>query len=157
MADAPVLRPWHVDDAPALVAAWHDPDVMVGSTPPEDRSLEAARGWIEGVGVREQRLLAVDRVIDVGGVAVGEVGLSDIDQRRGAALIGWWVGADHRGRGFATAGVRAMVDLATQFGVQALVAQIGADNAASIVVAERAGFTLLRSGGEAEPHVFVHR
>ena len=86
MADEVTLRPWRVDDTPALVAAWHDDAIVAGSTPPPDRSAAAARRWIEGCDVREQRLLAVDRVIDVAGACVGEVGLSDIDQRRGAAV-----------------------------------------------------------------------
>ena len=157
MADEVTLRPWRVDDTPALVAAWHDDDIVAGSTPPPDRSAAAATRWIEGCDVREQRLLAVDRVIDVAGECVGEVGLSDIDQRRGAALIGWWVGAEHRGRGFAVAGVAAMVEVAALFGVTTLVARIGIDNTASVRVAEGVGFMLLRAGSEAEPHVYVHR
>ena len=157
MADEVTLRPWRVDDTPALVAAWHDDDIAAGSTPPPDRSAVAATRWIEGCDVREQRLLAVDRVIDVAGECVGEVGLSDIDQRRGAALIGWWVGAEHRGRGFAVAGVGAMLDVAAMFGVTTLVAQIGSDNTASVRVAECVGFVLLRAGSEVEPHLYVHR
>ena len=156
MADEVTLRPWRVDDTPALVAAWHDDDIAAGSTPPPDRSAVAAARWIEGCDVREQRLLAVDRVIDVAGECVGGRTL-DIDQRRGAALIGWWVGAEHRSRGFAVAGVAAMVEVAALFGVTTLVARIGIDNTASVRVAERVGFTLLRAGSEAEPHVYVHR
>ena len=157
MADLVTLRPWRVDDAPVLVAAWHDDDILAGSTPPPDRSPASAARWIEGWEVREQRLLAVDRVIDVAGECVGEVGLSDIDQRRGAALIGWWVAAEHRGHGHATAGVAAMVDVASAFGVHTLVAQIGVENEASVRVAERAGFTLLRAGTDTEPHAYVRR
>ncbi len=157
MADEVTLRPWRVDDTPALVAAWHDDDIAAGSTPPLDRSALAATRWIEGCEIREQRLLAIDRVIDVAGECVGEVGLSDIDQRRGAALIGWWVGAEHRGRGFAVAGVTAMLEVAAMFGVTTLVARIGIDNAASVRVAEHVGFMLLRAGAEAEPHMYVHR
>ena len=157
MADLVTLRPWRVDDAPALVAAWHDDDILAGSTPPPDRSPASAARWIEGWEVREQRLLAVDRVIDVAGECVGEVGLSDIDQRRGAALIGWWVAAEHRGHGYAAAGVAAMAGVAATFGVHTLVAQIGVENEASVRVAERAGFTLLRAGTDTEPHAYVRR
>ncbi len=155
--DAVTLRPWRIDDAPALVAAWHDPAIIAGSTPPKERSPEAAQRWIDGVGVREQRLLAVDRVIDVAGECVGEVGLSDIDQRRGAALVGWWVAADHRGNGYAVAALQAMVDVAATVGVHALVAEIGVENAASVAVAERAGFELVREGSPERPHVYVRR
>ena len=157
MTETPSLRPWRPDDAAALAAARNDPDVLAGSTPPPDRSLAGAVRWIEGCDVREQRLLAVDRVIDVAGECVGEVGLSDIDQRRGAALVGWWVAADHRGRGYATAGLQAMVDVAATVGVTTLVAQIAIDNEASVAVAERAGFELLREGSADQPHVYVRR
>ena len=152
------LRPWQVHDASTLAAAWNDPTVAAASEPPPDRSIAAAERWIEGCGIREQRLLAIDRVIDVDGLCVGEVGLSSIDQRRGAALIGWWVAAEHRGGGYASEGVRAMVALATRgFGLTALVAEIGVDNDASVRVAERAGFELLREGTETHPHAYVAR
>lgn len=151
------LRPWHDDDAPALVDAWHDPVIVAASSPPADRSLLAAQRWIEGVGLREQRLLAVDRVIDVAGECVGEVGLSDIDQRRAAALVGWWVAAGHRGHGYAAVGLEAMVPVAASAGVTTLVAQIGIDNDASVAVARRAGFVMLREGSAARPHVYVRR
>lgn len=159
MADPPVtLRPWRVNDAGALSAAWSDPAIAAGSEPPPDRSTAAAERWIEGCAVREQRLLAIDRVIDADGVCVGEVGLSNIDQRRGAALIGWWTAAAHRGNGYASAGVEAMAALAfAEFGLTALVAEIGVDNAASARVAERAGFELLREGSGEQPHAFVRR
>ena len=155
------LRPWRAADATELVAAWNDPDVQAGSNPPPDRSLAAARRWIDGCAVREDRLLAIDRVIDVDGRCVGEVGISDIDDRRGAALIGWWVGADHRGHGYAAAGVAEMaswlLDPAHRAGIRALVAQIGVANSASVRVAERAGFSLLRAGDEDHHHVYVRR
>ncbi len=157
VTDEVSLRGWRVADAPRLVAAWHDPAIIVGSSPPDDRSITSATRWIEGVGVREQRLLAVDRVIDVAGECVGEVGLSEIDQHRGAAMVGWWVADRHRGRGYAVAGLRAMVDLAPSFGVDVLVAQIAIANLASVAVAERAGFGLLRVGSAEQPHVYVHR
>ena len=156
VTDEVSLRGWRVADAPTLVAAWHDPAIIAGSSPPDDRSITSATRWIEGVGVREQRLLAVDRVIDVAGECVGEVGLSEIDQHRGAAMVGWWVAERHRSRGYAVAGLRAMLDLAPSFGVDVLVAQIAIANPASVAVAERAGFGLLRAGSAEQPHVSVH-
>lgn len=152
------LRPWRVEDAPTLASAWNDPGIAAGSEPPPDRSVAAAEQWIEGCAVRENRLLAIDRVIDVGGVCVGEVGLSNIDQQRAAALIGWWTAAEHRGHGYASAGVRAMAAIASaEFDLTALVAEIGPDNAASVRVAERAGFELLREGSVERPHAYVLR
>ena len=120
--------------------------------------MAGAARWISGCDIRERRLLAVDRVVDVAGECVGEVGLSDIDPQRGAALIGWWVAAEHRGRGHATAAVEAMVALAfEELGLRAVVAQIGADNDASVRVAEAVGFERLRSGSGDQPHVYVAR
>lgn len=157
VADEVSLRQWRVADAAVLVGAWHDPAIIAGSDPPDDRSFEAATRWIEGAGIREQRRLAIDRVIDVAGECVGEVGLSDIDQRRGAALVGWWIAPDHRGNGYATVGLRAMVDVAASVEVTTLVAQIAVDNVASVTVAERAGFEMLRKGSAEQAHVYVCR
>jgi len=50
-----------------------------------------------------------------------------------------------------------MLDVAAMFGVTTLVAQIGIANTASVRVAERVGFMLLRAGSEVEAHVYVHR
>ena len=159
MAEASVrLRSWRAQDAPALAAAWNDPTIAAVSQPPDDCSLEAAARWIEGCGVREERLLAIDRVVSVDGACVGEVGLSSIDRGRKAAVIGWWIGIGHRGNGFATAAVRELIDVAfDEFDISTLVAEIGIDNAGSVRVAERAGFELLRGGGEDRPHAYVHR
>ena len=143
---------------PALVAAWNDPTIAAVSQPPDDCSLDAAARWIEGCAVREERLLAIDRVVSVDGACVGEVGLSSIDRGRKAAVIGWWIGIGHRGNGFATAAVRELIDVAfDEFDISTLVAEIGIDNAGSVRVAERAGFELLRGGGEDRPHAYVHR
>lgn len=141
------LRPWRSEDIPALVVAWHDPDIVSGSQPPADRSSEAAGRWIGGSGERERRLLAIDRVIDVDGECVGEVGVSSIDQRRGAALIGWWIAAGHRRRGYATAGLELMVDLLfSEFRLGAIVAEIDDDNAVSRRTALTVGFVPLGPG-----------
>ncbi len=152
------LRSWRVQDAPALAAAWNDPTIAAVSQPPDDCSLDAAARWIEGCAVREERLLAIDRVVSVDGACVGEVGLSSIDRGRKAAVIGWWIGIGHRGNGFATAAVRELIGVAfDEFDISTLVAEIGIDNAGSVRVAERAGFELLRCGGEDRPHAYVHR
>lgn len=152
------LRSWRSQDAPALATAWNDPTIAAVSQPPDDCSLDAAARWIEGCAVREERLLAIDRVVSVDGACVGEVGLSSIDRGRKAAVIGWWIGIGHRGNGFATAAVRELIGVAfDEFDISTLVAEIGIDNAGSVRVAERAGFELLRGGGEDRPHAYVHR
>ncbi len=159
MAETSVtLRAWRAKDAPVLAAAWNDPTIAAVSRPPDDRSIGAAERWIDGCAVREQRLLAIDRVVSANGRCVGEVGLSSIDQGRQAALIGWWTAAGQRGNGYATAAVREMTALAfDEFGITAVVAEIGIDNLRSVRVAERAGFELLRQGAEGLAHAYVFR
>jgi len=141
------LRPWRRDDAPALVDAWHTPDIVAGSRPPEERTLAAAERWIDGAADREHRRIAIDRVIDAGGVCVGEVGASSIDDRRGAALVGWWIAAEHRRRGHATTAVGLLAELLfCDFDLRTLVAEIADDNVASRRAAATVGFRPLGPG-----------
>ena len=169
------LRPWRRDDAGALVAAWADPEIRAGSIPPADRSLAAAERWIEGCPHRAERGLALDLVmVDARGnlaasnlaasnrtasnVVVGEVGISAIDQRRRAALVGWWVAAPARGQRFATAGVDLFVSwLLTDGPLDAVIAEIGVDNYQSIRVAQGAGLHRARESDGTAPHVFIRR
>ena len=135
VADEVTLRPWRVDDTPALVAAWHDDDIG-GWLDTATRSLGGRRQrWIEGCDVREQRLLAVDRVIDVAGECVGGRTLRHrsapwccahrlVGRRRAS---GSWV---RRRRGRRHARCRSNVRR------DDTVAQIGIDNTASVRVAE---------------------
>lgn len=147
------LRPWRAVDAPALVRAWHDPDIIAGSTPPPDRSLEAARRWIEGVDERRRAGLALDLVIAGDTDTVwGEVGLAQIDPERRAAVIGWWVAADRRGSGVATEAVTLLTRWALEPGrLRALFARIGVDNPTSASVATRAGYTPLEPPRNPQP------
>jgi RimJ/RimL family protein N-acetyltransferase len=157
------LRPWGADDFPALVRAWHDPAVIAGSTPPRDRSPSAARRWIEGVDERRRAGSALDLVIvgaspgdgTDGGTddAVwGEVGLSQFDATRRAAAVGWWVAAEHRGKGVATEAVTLFTRWALEPGrLRALFARIGADNPASVRVATAAGYVPLEPARNPQP------
>ncbi len=76
---------------------------------------------------------------------LGEVGLRNLDRTRRRAEIGWWIAADHRGRGLATAAVRLLTEwaLGPPCGLVRVWARIAPGNAPSRLVAERAGFTCL--------------
>ncbi len=158
--DAIRLRPWRVADAPALVNAWSDPTITADATPPPDRSLLGAERWIEGTVERCLGGLAVDLVVaDADDDRVlGEVGLSSIDPRRGACLVGWWTAAGDRGRGVATAAVSGFTDWAlSDAGLEVVVAEIGAANEASWRVAERCGFEVLRAPNGEQAGVMARR
>jgi len=143
------LRPWRIDDAASLSRAWHDPAVIAGSTPPPDRSVEAAVRWIDGCDERRRAGVAFDLVIAAlhDDRVLGEVGFSRFDTGRRAALTGWWVHEEARGAGVAGAAVSLLIEwaLATT-SVDHVLAEIGADNPASERVAVRAGFEPVAPG-----------
>lgn len=157
------LRPWQVDDAPALVRAWHDPAILDGAVAPPDRSLEAAVKWIRGWDERRRRGLALDLVITSPTETdaspdrarqdrvLGEVGLVTLDSRRRTATIGWWVLEDARGTGVARAAVRLLTDWALAETFTAVWAEIAPRNAASIRVAESAGYRRAAAGNPQGP------
>ena len=146
-AEGLVLRPWAVDDRDALVAAWVDPEVRRWTAVPGDVSPDAAARWIAGGWRRREEGLALDFVgvsVDDGRI-LGEVGLSAFDTDRRAARIGWWTAAPERGRGVATAMVRAMTDWAHAgpLALRVVVAEVDLGNPASVAVARAAGYELL--------------
>jgi len=137
-----LLRPWNVDDAPALVAAWHDPVIQDRLEVPEPADEASAVHWIS----QREKAWAEGRSVDLAvtdppsGAVIGEVGLSGFDPVRRAALVGWWIAEDWRGQGRAGEAVRLVVDWALSDGpLEAVMAEIGEDNPASAAVARRAG------------------
>ena len=136
------LRPWRVTDAPALVAAWHDPVIRDRLSVPEPADEASAASWIS----QRERAWADGLSVDLAvtdppsGTVIGEVGLSALDPVRRAALVGWWIAEDWRGQGRAGEAVRLVVDWALSEGpLEAVMAEIAADNRASVAVAHRAG------------------
>lgn len=144
------LRPWRSPDAEALVEAWADAEIGRWTSVPPRTDLAYAQMWIGGEAERRERSLAIDLVVvplaDPADVW-GEVGLWDLGPNTGAgprtrqAEVGWWVGADHRGRGVAT---RALL-LFSAWALDALalgrlVARTQLQNPASTRVAQHAGF-----------------
>jgi len=153
-----LLRPWQITDRDALCAAWQDPTIRQIGQVPSDCSALAAQRWISGAVLRAEAGVALDLVIDRGGHCVGEVGVSHVDNQRRAGLIGWWVAADQRRRGYATAAVRAFSGwLLSEGGLDAVVAEIDPANIASRRVAETSGFLVLRDGGATDTTVMVWR
>lgn len=143
------LRPWDPADAVALAAAWADPEIAGWTGVPGVHDLAAARRWIDGDAARRQRGLSLDLVAVVDRAVVGEVGLTSIDPAAGQAELGWWLGADHRGRGLATRAVRLFATWALEeLCVDRLVAACHRDNPSSGAVARRAGFDGPVSGRE---------
>lgn len=146
-----LLRPWRLDDAPALVAAWADEHIQRWTGVPERRDLAAANHWIIGDEARRARWLSVDLVAELGGEVAGEVGLSTFEREAGTAVIGWWTAPPHRGHGVASTAARLVVRWGLEdLGLAAVVAHCQAANPASIAVAGRAGLLVMPSTDDAE-------
>jgi RimJ/RimL family protein N-acetyltransferase len=137
------LRPWRIDDGPALVAAWADPDIQRWTGVPVRRDLAAAERWIAGDDERRRRDLSLDLVVDRAGEVVGEVGLSAFDRAAGTVDIGWWTAAAHRRQGVATGAATLLVRWAREELGLTATARCDAANPGSVAVAERAGAMVL--------------
>jgi RimJ/RimL family protein N-acetyltransferase len=138
-----VLRPWRVEDAPALVAAWADEEIRRWTAVPAVWDLATAERWIAGDEERRRSELSLDLVVERGGELAGEVGLSAIDRAAGTAEIGWWTAAGHRRTGVATTAASLLVGWAAdELGLTAA-ARCDPANPGSVAVARRAGAMVL--------------
>ncbi|WP_431801374.1 GNAT family N-acetyltransferase [Microbacterium sp. bgisy203] len=133
------LRPWtSADAAPLLAAATMSPDLdrQFGGALPIDL---AAAGRLIATA------LPFDDVnrnwaIVVDGTPVGNVGLSAIETRHGAAWAHYWLSAPARGNGHAARALAAVAAWAFGEGLHRLELGHRVENPASCAVARRAGF-----------------
>ena len=141
--DAFVLRPPTRADAPALAAAWADPEIERWLDPP-GADVASAQRWLAGEPARRGAAVALDLAIVVDRELVGEIGFSSFDEPRRACLVGYWLAPGERGRGIAsTALAVAVAWLRSEIGALTVIAECDPANTSSHNVAERAGFDLL--------------
>jgi RimJ/RimL family protein N-acetyltransferase len=90
-------------------------------------------------------------VKDGGNRPVGSVGVGLHDEGSRAEL-GFWIGRDYWGRGYASEAARRMIAFATEtLGVARLTGTVAADNDASLAVLARLGFTETGRGEKRVP------
>lgn len=143
------LRAWQITDAPALVAAWADPDIARWTAIPPTPSLAYAEQWIAGVETRLERRLAIDVVIETAHTVVGEIGFSHFDQERRAAMVGYWLLPAARGRGLAAASLRALTVWAAEYAkIDIALAECHPANPSSAAVAASAGYAQVASNAD---------
>jgi len=112
--------------------------------------LEFRRQWIDHVAERFDQGSSFNYGIVKSGVVVG--GCSIDPKAHGAAAIGYWVHVDYTRRGYASAVARALRDAAVDAGFSPVLLRHDQANIASKLIAERLGFSFLRSEPQAETH-----
>ena len=143
-----LLRPPTSDDVAAIAPAFLDESVggeagLPELTEPEIHAfIDERLGELRDSG-RLFPLLIVERDTIIGGAS-----LTNYDIYRDRVELGYWLYAQGRGRGIATRVVRALATHAFNVGLLRIEAVVRPENAPSIRVLERAGFTregLMRS------------
>lgn len=141
LCDPCEIRSWRVDDAAALVRHADDRRVWANLRDafPHPYTRADAAAWLRSAPAETPE---TNFAIALAGEAVGGIGLRLQDDvfRRGAE-VGYWLGAAHWGRGFATAAVRVFSDWAfAEHELVRLFAGVFAWNQASARVLEKAGY-----------------
>ncbi|MBU8856442.1 MULTISPECIES: GNAT family N-acetyltransferase [unclassified Micromonospora] len=142
-ADGLVLRPWADEDAPAVLAAYQDPEIRRWHTrrpaSPEqvlDWFAHLHRSWRQETGAS----WAVTRD---GREVVGRMTLGGVNLEDGEAACAYWVVPAARGAGVASGALRAVSAWALAEGrLHRLWLDHSTGNAASCRVAVKAGFRL---------------
>lgn len=138
--DGLVLRPWEDDDAPAVLAAYSDPDIQRWHTRAMTSETDAS-AWISEARAGWMLELRAEWAVESDGAVVARVNLRNVDPIDGVAEVGYWVLPTARGHNIAARAVDIMRRWAFgDFGLHRLELEHSAANEASCRVAERAGF-----------------
>lgn len=144
------LRPFTVDDVEAVYLAHQDPDMVRFLPVVEAYTRAKAERFALGVAAEmwaEESGCAFALAESRTGTLLGSVGVPHIDYAAGQATVGYWVAPHGRGRGAATAGLRALSEwLFTHIGLTSVLLVIEDANTASAAVARKAGYE--RQDGE---------
>ena len=147
-----VLRPWRDDDAPAIIAACQDPEIVrwlpVIPSPYGERE---AREYLEQCRLNWELGETYNfAIVDEAGELLGSIAMSV--RRFSVGHIGYWVVPAARRRGVASKALQTLCRWAVdELGLKRLELMTDPDNVASQGVAEKAGFqreALLRSNLE---------
>jgi RimJ/RimL family protein N-acetyltransferase len=138
-----VLRPFRPDDVEAVFTACQDPDIgrwipAVGSS----YSREDAVSWVtrEAPGERAAGT-GLTVAIEADGRLVGSTGVHRIGQHPLGPEVGYWIGPEGRGHGYAAEAAHAMAEWAIGLGAPRVYLVADVANTGSQQVARRAGFS----------------
>jgi RimJ/RimL family protein N-acetyltransferase len=134
-----LLRPGWAEDAPALARAIADEQVVRNlATAPWPFALEDAEAFLAAPRDPAMPCFLITERTDGEPRIVGACGLGR--RPSGAVEMGYWVGKQHWGKGFATEAGRALIDIARALNLPRLEASHFLDNPASGRVLEKLGF-----------------
>ncbi|MFI5972641.1 GNAT family N-acetyltransferase [Streptomyces sp. NPDC051452] len=137
-----VLRDWSEADVTVMPELFDHPDIAYWTPLVSPFDEAAARARL----ARDRRMRAEGTTILLAITVDGGAPLGEVMLRRAAegTELGYAVGPAHRGQGLATRALRVMAAYAfEQLGVEQVILELEAENAASVAVATKAGFSLL--------------
>jgi [ribosomal protein S5]-alanine N-acetyltransferase len=138
-----IVRDWAAGDLPSLVRHANNRHVWINLRDrfPHPYTEMNARDFLAHVSQQDPTTVWA---IEVDGEAAGAIGLVIMtDVERVSAEVGYWLGEAYWGRGVTTAALRAVTTEAfRRFPLRRIFALPFADNAPSIRVLEKAGYTL---------------
>lgn len=137
------LRQLAPDDIDAVYAACQDPDIQRWTTVPSPYERQHAEHFVERI-VPDLWRAGTNFVFAVEPVAGGPLLASiNVHSQSGVWEVGYWTVREHRGRGYTTEALRALVRWAfTELGAERVEWRAEAGNEGSRAVALKAGFVL---------------
>lgn len=114
-----ILRPSSMDDAERLTELLQDPEIARWTASiPYPFTIEHAREFLS-IRANDDAsgssfVWAITDRDD--GALMGAMGLHDVERDRGRAELGYWLGADYRGNGFAAEAARRVISWAFEVG-----------------------------------------
>lgn len=134
------MVPPHPDYA-ELAYAWRNQRHTLLHNPIQDTTLEKVREALSGASQTLDLEGAHRWFIKAGDVVVGTVSLSNINSTMGLAEIGYMIGEEHYGHGYAREGTRLWIEkIFRETALRKLLAYVAEDNLPSHRVVERLGF-----------------
>ncbi|MEV4428819.1 GNAT family N-acetyltransferase [Streptomyces sp. NPDC053792] len=163
-APALLLRPWNMEDVPALVDVLRDPVVRRWTSHTVDDDADGAR-WVRGrqeswaAGDRFSFAVLEGRTGNVPERLVGNVVIKQVTRGEPSAEVGYWTAAHARGRGVAPRALEALTGWAFDTfgpdGLERLELLHQVDNVASCRVAQKCRYVcdrILPASPPAFPH-----
>src|SRR6476646_9303611 len=138
--DTVALRPWKMDDVPAITAICQDAEIPRWTTIPTPYSDEHAREFVARMTRPDLEDTLALAIVTMGGEVVGALTMWIVTP--GVVEFGYWLSAKERGRGYMTRALALLARWAVAtMDIRRL--QLGTipGNTASERVAEKVGFT----------------